>query len=170
MAYRFFTVPLAQPDKSMERLNRFLASYQVVEVDRQFHAHAGQAFWHFCVNYVPSSQSGSVVQGPRYGKVDYKEVLSEDDFVVYAKLRELRKQIAEELSIPVFAIFTNEQLAQMTRRSVDSITQLQEIDGIGPKKADAFGERFLGAVREMRSSPQGDGHAKGNARVEEKLF
>ena len=32
MAYMFFTIPLAQPDKGMEQLNQFLASHQVAQL------------------------------------------------------------------------------------------------------------------------------------------
>ena len=46
-------------------------------------------------------------------KIDYKEVLNEVDFAVFARLRDLRKVISDKEAIPAYSIFTNEQLAAM---------------------------------------------------------
>ena len=142
MPYRIFTVPIAQPDGAIQELNQFLATHQVVEVDRQFCPNDGQPFWTFCINYATGS-GNPLISRAGTGKVDYKEVLNEDDFAVFARLRELRKQIAEEMSVPVFAVLTNAQLAEMAKRRVSSLADLRQIAGIGDKKAESFGNRFL---------------------------
>jgi superfamily II DNA helicase RecQ len=46
-------------------------------------------------------------------KIDYREKLSPEDFDVFSKIREIRKQLAAADSVPVYTICTNEQLAQM---------------------------------------------------------
>ena len=40
-------------------------------------------------------------------RVDYKTVLSPDEFVIFSRLRELRKELAELQSVPIYALFTN---------------------------------------------------------------
>jgi superfamily II DNA helicase RecQ len=50
---------------------------------------------------------------------------------VFAKLRDLRKEISQMDAVPVYAIFTNEQLAQMVETRVTSSAGLGAIDGIG---------------------------------------
>ena len=56
----------------------------------------------------------------------------------------------------MFTIFTNEQLAAISERRPQSIVQLREIDGIGEKKAAAYGEQFLDVVRQSEPRSQMD--------------
>lgn len=72
-------------------------------------------------------------------RVDYKEVLSPEDFALFAKLRDWRKATAEQEGIPVYAVLTNEQLAAITTKRPGSISQLREVEGIGEAKAGRYG-------------------------------
>jgi superfamily II DNA helicase RecQ len=47
------------------------------------------------------------------------------------KLRDLRKQLAQAEAAPVYTIFTNDQLAEMVRRRLTTLTDLQTIVGVG---------------------------------------
>lgn len=76
-------------------------------------------------------------------KTDYREKLDPDTFARFARLRQARKRWAEEAGVPVYAIFTNAQLAAVAQARPDSLTALQEIDGIGAAKASSYGERVL---------------------------
>ena len=50
--------------------------------------------------------------------------------------------------MPVYAIFTNAQLAAVAQAQPASQTALQEIDGIGAAKAGTYGERVLAVLAE----------------------
>jgi superfamily II DNA helicase RecQ len=78
-------------------------------------------------------------------KVDYRDVLSPEDFAVFAKLRELRKAIAQGEAVPVYTIFTNEQLAQMVQGRATTKAALEKIAGVG----DARIEKYSGRVLEL---------------------
>ena len=80
--------------------------------------------------------------------MDYKEILSADDFAVFVRLREARKQLAGKEAIPVYAVCTNEQLAEMAKARAATLADLKKIDGFGDAKAEKFGETFLAAIRE----------------------
>jgi hypothetical protein len=120
MPFRIFTISAAEPDDGLNELNQFLASHRVIEVDKRFHTDGPSVSWHFCVNYaVKRSPSPDTNQtASRYGSIDYKKELSPADFAVYAKLREVRKEIADEKSIQLFTILTNKQLATLATRRV----------------------------------------------------
>src|SRR5262249_19764687 len=77
------------------------------------------------------------------GKVDYKEVLSPEEFTVFAKLRELRKEIAHAEAVPVYTIFTNEQLAQMVKARAATKEDLAKIAGLGDARIDKCGPRMI---------------------------
>ena len=55
--------------------------------------------------------TANVSQTASKEKVDYKLVLSEADFSLFSRLREIRKQIAIADAVPAYAVFTDEELA-----------------------------------------------------------
>ncbi len=110
MKYRFFTVPIHAPEAAQEELNRFCAEQRVVSVDKQCVQGAEGSYWALCVGYLDQPQGGPVSARGK-DKIDYREVLSESDFALFAKLRGLRKTLAEQEGVPAYALFTNEQLA-----------------------------------------------------------
>ena len=57
-------------------------------------------------------ETAGPAEGRNEGRIDYKEVLSAPEFERFARLRLLRKELAEKEGVPAYAIFTNEQLAQ----------------------------------------------------------
>ncbi|QLH37826.1 MAG: HRDC domain-containing protein [Defluviicoccus sp.] len=48
--------------------------------------------------------------------------------------------------MPIYAVFTNEQLAEIARRRVDTLTALGAIDGIGPARLERYGAAVLSIV------------------------
>lgn len=80
-------------------------------------------------------------------------MLNEQDFAVYAKLRALRKELAEKEGIPAYAVLTNEQMAEMVQRRVQTKAALREIAGIGDARIDKYGESFLQLLREAAPAP-----------------
>lgn len=73
----------------------------------------------------------------------YKAVLSDADFALYAELRAWRKGIAEREGVPVYAVFSNEQLAEIVRRRVDTLAAVGAIEGIGAARLERYGEALL---------------------------
>ena len=141
MQVQFFLVPIQGGDDAAEELNRFLGSHRIVSIDRQFVQDGPGSAWAFCVTYIRSSSRPDAV-GKR-GKVDYREVLSEQDFAVFARLRALRKTLADREGVPAYALFTNEQLAEMVQRRVRTADALSEIAGVGASRVEKHGEDFL---------------------------
>ena len=97
------------------------------------------------MEYLEGGLSGARGKGLAQGgaKVDYKAILSEEEFILFARLRELRKQLAAAEAIPVYAVCTNEQLAAMARMGPETIGQLKTIEGLGDAKAGKYGESFI---------------------------
>src|SRR5271157_1987368 len=106
MAYRVFTLPVHDSGAAETELNGFLASHRVLSVDRRFVEEGERSFWTFCVDYVDArrgSSSSSVAGGTwKRDRTDYRDVLNAEDFAVFAKLREIRKAIAQADGVPVY--------------------------------------------------------------------
>lgn len=146
MAFAFFQIPPDAGPEVAAPLNSFIASHRVVRVTRQWCEAGRESSWAFCVEYVGGPASPGVVgaaPGPVTAKVDYKELLSPVQFEVFAGLRTLRKTLAEREGQPVFAIFTNAQLAEIAQRGCASLAELREIAGIGEARAAKYGAEVL---------------------------
>jgi len=162
MQMAFFAIPARGDSGLQESLNAFLRSHRVLTVHREFVGQGDNAFWALAVEYLegapPTGTSGSSRSSkPR---VDYKEVLSPDDFAMFAKLREWRKATAEQEGIPVYAVLTNEQLAAIATNRPSSSAALKDVEGIGDGKAGKYGEGALAVLRqseEGRTTPAADG-------------
>jgi superfamily II DNA helicase RecQ len=146
MAFAFFKIPCNGEPGPAEELNAFLRSHQVLAVHREWESAGDTSFWAFCVHY---REGGAATTGKGVGagpKIDYKEVLTETQFALYVKLRDLRKRLAERDGTPVFAIFTNEQLAEMTKGPARSLADLKAIAGVGEARIAKFGTEILSAI------------------------
>ncbi|RDH84314.1 MAG: hypothetical protein DIZ78_12265 [endosymbiont of Escarpia spicata] len=141
MRIKCFSIPAFDSDAAEGELNRFLAAHRILGIDRQFVQDGINSSWCLCVSYQEMADRPASVK--QRGKVDYKELLSERDFTVYSRLRDLRKRLAAQQGVPVYALFTNEQMAAMVQRRVSTLTQLQEIDGVGNGRVDKYGQSFL---------------------------
>jgi len=144
MKLRFFTVWMQEAGQEAEELNAFLSSHRIVSVDRHFVLDGANSAWAICVSYLPTA--GRPAPEKR-GRVDYREVLPEAEFATFAKLRSLRKTLAEKEGVPAYALFTNEQLAEMVRRRVVSLNGLEKIEGVGPARCEKYGASFLAVLK-----------------------
>jgi len=152
MPFRVFTIPVRHAAEGERELNLFLRSHRVLAVERQFHqTPAGEASWSFCVEYLETAEAGErSFSGP---KVDYKEVLSPEEFAVFSKLRVVRKEAAEAEKLPPFTLFSNEQLAEMVQKRVASRAQLATIRGVGEARLAKYGELVLKVLAEAFGIP-----------------
>lgn len=127
-------------------LNAFLAGHRVLRVARELVERESSPGWAICVEYL---ESGSMAApSPARGKsgsskIDYREVLGAEDFALFAKLREQRKALAEKEGVPVYAVFTNEQLAEIAKARPQSRNALGGIAGIGEAKVEKFADALL---------------------------
>lgn len=145
MPLRFFTIPIQDSGEAEAQLNAFLGSHRVLGVDRRWVEQGSQSFWSFCVDFLPPG-SKPRMEAPRFGtkeRIDYKEKLTPEQFQVFASLRDLRKEIAQAEAVPMYTVFTNEQLARMVTEKVRTKSALEKIEGIGEARLLRFGPRFL---------------------------
>jgi len=149
MQFRFFVVPVMHGEESAAELNRFLSGHRITTVERRLIPDGENSIWAVCVGFDESATAGTArVSAARRGKLDYKDILSEPEFAVFARLRALRKERADAEGVPAYAVFTNEQLADIVQRRVVSLAALREIAGVGEARADKYGEPFLRVVKD----------------------
>ena len=133
------------------------ARHRLISTDRRFVERDEYCYWSICITYLEAAPvSGKPVQSVnKRAQIDYREVLNEPDFTVYAKLREVRKDIARTENIPVYGIASNAQMAEMVTARVTSLEKMADINGIGEAKLEKYGKRFLTVLNaEFTLSPE----------------
>lgn len=147
MAFEFIQIPANGQGSAKEELNKLLRNGRIASVKKEFVSNGEDSFWAFCIEFLDASlgvvDKGRGSIGP---KIDYKEVLNEADFAVFARLRDLRKAVSEKEAIPAYSIFTNEQLAAMVTGKVDSLTAMGTIPGVGAARLEKYGAAFLASL------------------------
>jgi superfamily II DNA helicase RecQ len=129
-------------------------------VEKQFVSLGIESYWSICVTYIEgAAPSITTLSGNRRERIDYKEVLGEQEFAVYAQLRELRKSLAEQEGVPAYALFTNEQLAEMVTRKVRTETELAQIEGVGKARLEKYGGVFLQMLKTATAAQKENGDA-----------
>ena len=68
------------------------------------------------------------------------------DEVLFERLRELRKRLADERDVPAYIVFSDVALRQMARNYPESERDFARISGVGEKKLREFGEVFLNEI------------------------
>ena len=80
-----------------------------------------------------------------------------DDAELFERLRALRKEISTELEMAPYMVFSDKALRGLCRLRPQTREELIRVNGIGEKKADAFGEQFMAAIEEFESEHARDG-------------
>lgn len=149
MRVKFFAIPALDPAGGEAELNAFLAQHHISSIDRELVTTSQGVFWMLAVTYVDSASRVQSASRAARDKTDYKEVLTPEDFQVYAELRRLRKELAEREGVPLYALFSNKQLAAMAQQRTASLEELRRIEGVGEARTQKYGKAFLAAIGKL---------------------
>jgi superfamily II DNA helicase RecQ len=147
MKHKFFKIPVSDPVNGEIELNTFVSQHRIAHIDRHFVADGANSFWSICLIWLEGEGALADSVTKRKNKIDYREVLNETDFAVYAQLRDLRKNLAEQEATPVYNIFTNEQLASIVQQRIVTKSALLAVEGIGQTRVDKYGDIFMNIIK-----------------------
>ena len=75
------------------------------------------------------------------------QVASQDyDRALFAKLKHLRKQIAEQDDVPPFVVFSDATLADMADKFPETEFDFLDIHGVAQTKLERYGDRFMAVI------------------------
>lgn len=143
MYVKIFTIPMIGGESVNDDMNDFIRSHRVINVEKQFFGTSDNAYWCFCVNYAENT-GGTAASQPSgsKSKVDYKEVLDEKTFAVFSRLREIRKQVADDNHVFTYMVFTDAELAEIAKLDKRTPENMLTIKGIGKSKVDKYASYF----------------------------
>ncbi len=142
MQIRVFTVPVSDSGSMQDDLNRFLRGKRVLEVCQHFVADGPNSQWCFLVKYLEGDVKAAADTAGRPIRIDYKDQLDPASFARFARLRAIRKTISEEDGIPAFAVFTDEQMAELAKQDLFSPETMKRVRGIGDGKTERYAARI----------------------------
>ena len=73
--------------------------------------------------------------------------LPDVDRDLFEKLKGLRRQLAQEQSVPAFVVFSDATLLEMAARRPQTEAELTGVSGVGPAKLARYGSIFLKLLR-----------------------
>ena len=124
----------------------------------------------------PAGEDGWVGAGARRGATpkEASRPLTPEERGLFESLRALRRQVAEELAVPPYVVFSDATLEEMARVRPGAEESFVSIRGIGTAKLTQFGERFIDHVRsycdrnglELDASPGSRPRGAGSGRGE----
>ncbi len=145
--FKVFLIPTGHSAKLEAEMNTFLRSHKIITVNKEFILNGENSSWAILVEYI---EDETVLNEKVRGAIDYKEVLSDEDFSLFSYLREVRKEIASSQGLPIYVILTNAQLAELAQKKPKSLAELGKIQGIGQGKCEKFGQFFLNALTQYK--------------------
>ncbi|KHT61787.1 ATP-dependent DNA helicase RecQ [Photobacterium gaetbulicola] len=83
------------------------------------------------------------------------------DKKLFAKLRKLRKAIADEEDLPPYVVFNDASLMEMAERLPTSAGELLAVNGVGHRKLEKYGNAFLGLIEDHLTAGEDVGFGLG---------
>ncbi len=96
----------------------------------------------FALREFDISKAPRPAKSPKAGKRD----VPEHDRELLTVLKQLRLDLARARSAPAYVIFPDATLIEMAHERPSTLDQMAQINGVGPKKLEDFGETFLQAI------------------------
>ncbi|MDG1755883.1 MAG: DNA helicase RecQ [Bacteroidia bacterium] len=100
------------------------------------------------LNYLTKPTSVQIALDKEYDAIsdaDFESIQIEAvyDKVLYAKLKELQKEVAKDMGLPPYVIFQETSLEDMAFKFPITMDEMENITGVGKNKAKKFGKPFI---------------------------
>ncbi len=90
---------------------------------------------------IKEKPAGKKKKAYNYDNPDY-------DRVLFKRLKEKRKEIADSIDMPPYIVFPDKSLIQMSDIKPTSLSEMRTIHGVGEKKFDTYGEIFFDLINQ----------------------
>ena len=149
MQIKIFSIPIIGGEKLNDDMNVFLRSKKILDIESQLVTLQENAFWTFKVKYIDEAVGSTSNEKV---KIDYKEVLDEESFKRFAKMREARKVLSQAENIPAYAILTDEQMAGLAKLEDLTMGKMKTVKGIGEKTIEKYGKQIVNSLKSDEQS------------------
>ena len=75
-----------------------------------------------------------------------KMLVSDEDMPLFSALKARRRELAETAGVPAYIIFNDKTLVEMIQKRPTNLDEMAQINGVGAKKLENFGNAFLEVI------------------------
>ncbi|MBK7937344.1 MAG: HRDC domain-containing protein [Lewinellaceae bacterium] len=130
MQIKIFNIQIPGGEALNEEMNVFLRSKKIISVEERVVQSGQGAFWCYSIRYVDDV----TISDREKPKADYRQVLDEQAFRRFSALRDIRRKVAKDAAVPAYAVFTDEELAELAKIHPLTEAGMKSVKGIGEKK------------------------------------
>ena len=117
-------------------INDFLAQHEIV--------HTNSKLIEDEINYcsvLTSYKKGKEISGKAVPITE--EELSQEEIIIYNKLKDWRSEKARESQLPSYIIFHNAHLMSIAKYKPNNLDDLEQINGLGKSKVEKYGIEII---------------------------
>ena len=96
---------------------------------------------------------GEAARRPKEGMRTEERSTTNADPTLFARLKQVRLEIAKAEGVPAFAVFHDRSLLDMAAHRPQDLEELAACHGVGALKLDRYGERILAALKDAADIP-----------------
>lgn len=119
-------------------LNDYLERYEIIDLNVQL-IQGDINFWSVFINY----EEKQIKSTSNKANVNAEELLSEEETVIYDKLKNWRAEKARESQLPPYVIFHNAHLVAIAKHKPGNFEDLENVKGLGKSKIEKFGVEII---------------------------
>lgn len=131
MQFKTFRITITSPERSEGELNAFLRGHRILSVDRHFCSDQG-GYWALIVEYAEDGHADMVRPSKRRERVSVTDELSENEKSRFERYRKIRYQVSVDRGVPAYAVFTDKELALLSRLEELNLEGVKSLKGISP--------------------------------------
>ncbi|MFN0213180.1 MAG: HRDC domain-containing protein [Saprospiraceae bacterium] len=153
MPVRILTLPFSGEGEVFQDdpVQQFCVNKRVNRMETRFFCHSGRPYWTVAIHYdvlLPEAEVG-------FSKRKQEEEAGLDDAqkVLLQRLKEWRRQTAEQAGFPVYIIATNRQLADLVQQQCTTLDGLKNVKGFGGARMEKYGKGLTALVKSFYDKP-----------------
>jgi superfamily II DNA helicase RecQ len=148
---RIFTLKFKDSVESFDDsvITDFFSDKEIKKWEAHFFERKAGNYWTIVVEYESLISQSNVIPSKKNVKKNegYKELLKEQDWPLFNRLRDWRGEKGKSDGVPPYIIFTNLQLGQLTVKKPLSLNAFQEIEGVGDVKKKKYGNEIIQIIK-----------------------
>ena len=146
---RIFTIPFNEETQTFhdDLVQQFCVNKRVHKIETRFFTRNHQPFWTVAIQFgqILSEEKNIRVSGTPAPEM----LLDEQQKALLMRLKEWRKNAAEEAGFPVYLVATNAHLVSVIQQKCTTLESLKLVKGFGKSKIEKYGQEVTGLVRQF---------------------
>ena len=154
MPIRIFTVPFNEETQTFhdDLVQQFCVNKRVHKIETKFFTKNGHPFWTVAVHYGVILENEERMARQMEKIKDTEFGLDDAQKALLVRLKEFRREQAEQKGFPVYLVATNAQLANMVRNKCTTLESLKLIKGFGKSRIEQYGKGFTHIIKTFHTT------------------